>query len=122
MPSRSAQHGPLSRGALAVAVLVSLAVLFAPASDVPSSPPGVDKVVHLSLFLVLGLTARWAGVQRQVAVVSLLVYAAVSEVLQGTSLVGRDAELLDWVADTVGVLLGVALWSLLSRPRGPRAG
>ena len=28
-------HGPLSRGAFAVAVLVSLAVLFAPAGEVP---------------------------------------------------------------------------------------
>jgi hypothetical protein len=35
-------HGALARGAFAVAVLVSLAVLFAPASDVPPSPPGVD--------------------------------------------------------------------------------
>lgn len=122
MSSRSAQHGPLSRGALAVAVLVSLAVLFAPASDVPSAPPGVDKVVHLSLFLVLGLTARWAGVQRQVAGLVLLVYAAVSEVLQGTDLVGRDAELLDWVADAVGVLLGLALWALLTRPRSRPVG
>ena len=51
-----------------------------------------------------------------------MAYAAVSEVVQGTDLVGRDAELLDWVADSVGVLLGLALWALLTRPRGPRAG
>jgi len=117
MTSPFTQHGVLSRGALAVAVLVSLAVLFAPASDVPSSPPGVDKVVHLSLFLALGLTARWAGVRWQVTAVSLLLYAAVSELLQGTDLVGRDAELLDGVADTAGVLAGLLLWELVSRPR-----
>jgi VanZ family protein len=118
MTSRFSQHGPLARGALAVAGLVSLAVLFAPASDVPSSPPGVDKVVHLSLFLALGLTARWAGVGRQVTAASLLLYAVVSELLQGTDLVGRDAELLDGVADTLGVLAGLVLWQLVSRPRG----
>ena len=44
------EHGALARGAFAVAVLVSLAVLFAPPGDVPSSPPGVDKVVHAVLF------------------------------------------------------------------------
>ena len=118
MTSRFSQHGALARGALAVSVLVSLAVLFAPASDVPSSPPGVDKVVHLSLFLALALTARWAGVGRQVTAVSLLLYAAVSEVLQGTDLVGRDAELLDGVADAVGVLAGLLLWALSHRRRG----
>jgi VanZ family protein len=113
--SRLAQHGALARGAFAVAVLVSLAVLFAPPSDVPSAPPGVDKVVHLSLFLALASTARWAGVGWQVAAVSLLVYAAASEVVQGTALVDRDAEFLDLVADTVGVLLGLALWAVTSR-------
>ena len=121
MTSRSAQHGPLARGAFAVAVLVSLAVLFAPSSDVPSAPPGVDKVVHLSLFLVLALTARWAGVGRQVTAVSLFVYAVASELLQGTDLIDRDAELLDGVADAVGVLAGLLVWAALSRPRGPAA-
>ncbi len=57
-------HGPLSRGAFAVAVLVSLAVLFAPADDVPFAPPGVDKLVHAGLFLALALTGRWAGIGR----------------------------------------------------------
>ena len=117
MTARLAQHGALARGAFAVAVLVSLAVLFAPASDVPSARPGVDKVVHFSLFLTLALTARWAGVGRQVTAVSLVLYAVVSEVLQGTDLVGRDAELLDGVADTAGVLVGILLWSALHRSR-----
>ena len=121
MSSRFVQHGALARGTFAVAVLISLAVLFAPASDVPSAPQGVDKVVHLSLFLALALTARWAGIGRQVTAASLVLYAAVSEVLQGTDLVGRDAELLDWVADAAGVLAGLLLWALSSRPRGPAA-
>ena len=43
-------HGALSRGAFAVVVLVSFAVLFAPGDDVPLAPPGVDKVVHAALF------------------------------------------------------------------------
>ena len=118
MTSSLSQHGAVARGAFAVVVLVSLAVLFAPPSDVPSAAPGVDKAVHLSLFLALALTGRWAGLGRRVAVVSLLVYAAVSEVLQGTALVDRDAELLDWVADAVGVAAGAALWGLLRRRSG----
>ena len=59
-------HGALARGAFAVAVLVSLAVLFAPAGEVPDAPPGVDKVVHLVLFLALAVTGRWAGIRARV--------------------------------------------------------
>ena len=111
------EHGTLSRGVFAVAVLVSLAVLFAPPADVPSSPPGVDKVVHASLFLVLAVTGRWAGMGRGVLGGVLVVYAAVSEVVQGLDAVGRSASVADWLADVVGVVAGLALWAAVSRRR-----
>ena len=110
-------HGPLSRGAFAVAVLVSLAVLFAPADDVPFAPPGVDKIVHGALFAALALSGRWAGIGRPVLGVLLVVYAAVSEVLQEVTALGRTGSVADWLADVVGVLLGLALWELLDRGR-----
>jgi hypothetical protein len=108
-----AVHGPLARGAFAVAVLVSLAVLFAPASDVPYSPPGVDKIVHASLFAALALTGRWAGASRVVLAPALVLYGAASEVVQGW--IGRDAALGDWLADAVGVLLGLLVWEWFAR-------
>ena len=111
------EHGALARGAFAVAVLVSLAVLFAPPSDVPSSPPGVDKVVHFSLFAVLAVTGRWAGIGRGVLAGSLVLYGAVSELLQGTDLVNRDASIADLVADTTGVVVGLLLWRLTAARR-----
>jgi VanZ family protein len=112
-------HGALSRGAFAVAVLISLAVLFAPPSDVPDSPPGVDKVVHAVLFLLLAVTGRWAGVGRAVLAAVLVLYAAGSEVVQGLDLVGRSASVADWLADVVGVLAGLALWAAVTRRRPP---
>jgi hypothetical protein len=111
------EHGALARGAFAVAVLVSLAVLFAPPSDVPSSPLGVDKIVHFSLFAVLALTGRWAGVGRGVLAVLLLLYAGGSELLQGTDLVDRDASVGDLVADSAGVLTGLLVWRVLASRR-----
>jgi hypothetical protein len=114
-----AVHGPLSRGAFAVAVLVSLAVLFAPASDVPYSPPGVDKIVHGSLFAALALTGRWAGITRAVLAPTLVLYGAASEVVQGW--IGRDAAVGDWLADVVGVLLGLLVWHWLARRSARRA-
>ena len=115
--STFAEHGALARGAFAVAVLVSLAVLFAPASDVPSAPPGVDKVVHLSLFAALSLTGRWAGVRRGVLAVLLVGYAAVSELLQSLDVLNRSTSVADWLADVAGVVLGLLVWDLLARRR-----
>lgn len=107
---RPAQHGngPLARGAFAVVVLASLAVLFAPASDVPPAPPGVDKIVHGLVFLALAFTGRWAGIGRSVLAVALCAYAVLSEIAQG--LIGRDAAWGDVVADVVGLVLGLAAW------------
>jgi hypothetical protein len=110
-----AVHGALSRGAFAVAVLVSLAVLFAPPSDVPNSPPGVDKLVHLGLFLLLALTGRWAGIRRGVLGGVLVAYAALSEIVQGLDVVGRDASVADGCADVLGVAAGLLLWAALAR-------
>ena len=108
-----AVRGPLARGAFAVAVLVSLAVLFAPADDVPLAAPGVDKLVHGSLFAALALTGRWAGAARLVLAPALVLYGAVSEVLQG--LIGRDAAVGDLLADVVGLLLGLLVWRWFAR-------
>jgi VanZ family protein len=110
-------HGALSRGVLSVTVLVSLAVLFAPGSDVPSAPPGVDKLVHLLLFLALALAGRWAGIRARPLTVLLVVYAAVSEVVQALSFLQRSGSVLDWVADVAGVLVGLLLWESLARRR-----
>ena len=108
------QQGALSRGAFAVAVLVSLAVLFAPASDVPSAAFGVDKAVHVLIFAVLALTGRWAGIRRPPLTVLLAGYAAVSEVVQGLSPLDRSTSVGDWLADLIGLLVGLLLWAVLT--------
>jgi len=110
-----AVHGALSRGVFAVAVLVSLAVLFAPADDVPSSPPGVDKLVHLLMFAVLAVSGRWAGIRAGVLGGLLVLYAAVSEVVQGASALERSPSVADWIADVVGVLAGLLGWAWAGR-------
>jgi hypothetical protein len=108
-------HGALARGAFAVAVLVSLAVLFAPASEVPTAPPGVDKVVHGLLFLVLALTGRWAGIGRAALGGGLVGYAVVSELVQGLTPLARSASVADLLADVIGILAGLGLWALVTR-------
>ena len=113
-----AVHGALARGAFAVAVLISFAILFAPGSDVPTAPPGVDKLVHGALFLALALTGLWAGIGRTVLGPALIGYAAISEIVQGVTPLQRSASVADWFADVVGVLLGVAVWAWARRRTG----
>ena len=112
-----AVHGALARGTFAVVVLISLAVLFAPQAEVPPAPPGVDKLVHLVLFAALALSGRWAGIGRSVLAPLLVLYAAVSEVVQGVTPLQRSASLADLLADVLGVLVGLGLWGLLTRRR-----
>ena len=108
-------HGALARGAFAVAVLVSLAVLFAPASDVPPSPPGVDKLVHLALFAALAGTGRWAGVRAPLLAGLLAAYALLSEIVQALTPLQRSGSLSDGLADVLGVALGLLAWAGLGR-------
>jgi hypothetical protein len=79
MPAGRLAQVRLGRTVFAGVVAVSLVVLFAPAGDVPSAPPGVDKVVHGVLFLALAATGRWAGLRPGVLLPALVAYAAGSE-------------------------------------------
>ena len=108
----------MARVAFGVAVLVSLTVLFAPGSDVPSAPPGVDKLVHALLFAVLALTGLWARIRRPVLAGLLVGYAALSEVVQGVAPLARSASVGDVLADVVGLLLGLLVWQWLARRVG----
>jgi membrane associated rhomboid family serine protease len=110
-------HGALARGVFAVVVLVSLAVLFAPGSDVPTAPPGADKVVHALLFAALALAGRWAGCLAAPLGRLLVGYALVSELVQGVTPLQRSASLLDVLADLVGIGVGFAVWAALGRRR-----
>ncbi len=116
-----AVHGPLSRAVFVVAVLVSLAVLFAPGSDVPVAPPGVDKLVHALLFALLAACGRWAGIDGRVLGWLLLIYAAGSEVAQALLVPGRSGSVADLLADVIGTLTALLLWEVVSRVAGSEA-
>lgn len=107
----------LARRAFAVAVLISAFVFFLPASGVPIAPPGVDKLVHGSVFALLALTGRWAGVGLPALGAGLLAYAVGSEVLQGVLPLGRSASAGDALADVLGAVLGLLLWRIAGERR-----
>ncbi|RBY96756.1 VanZ family protein [Blastococcus sp. TF02-8] len=98
--------GVLPRTAFALAVLVSVVVLFMPAAGVPTAPPGTDKLVHLALFAALAATGRWSGIPAVPLAVGLLGYAAASEVIQGVTPLARSASATGGLADAAGIALG----------------
>jgi VanZ family protein len=102
----------LSLGALLLAVILVICLI--PLSLPPAAPALNDKLLH---FLTFGLLAVWFGalvtpVKQLKVMLLLLGYGLLIEVLQ--SFTGfRNAELLDLVADAVGILIG---WALLQTP------
>ena len=82
-------------------------------------PAGADKLVHGGLFLILGLTLAWGKGRTGSDVSGLLFlllgvgYGALDEWHQSFVL-GRDASVGDWVADSAGVMLGLVLFSSFS--------
>ncbi|WP_433869563.1 VanZ family protein [Saccharopolyspora sp. CA-218241] len=90
-------------------ILISVVILFTPASGVPTAPPGTDKLVHLALFTALSATGRRAGFGAPALAAALLGYAAGSEVLQGVLPLGRSADPLDVAVNALGIALGLLL-------------
>lgn len=94
----------------------------------PRVPEFNDKVVHLLAYLVLGilcLRAFHGGLQplrsRTTALgVALAVAYAITDELHQSFVPGREPSVMDFLADGAGVLLAVALLSLLhlARRRG----
>jgi VanZ family protein len=100
--------------AFVAVVLLSLVVLFSPRAPSEHAIPDLDKVVHATLFLLLAVTARWRFGARTTALVAVIAYGALSEVIQSVALSSRDGDVRDFLADAAGALLG---WLVVSRAR-----
>jgi len=99
-----------------LAVLVAYVAAILPQADAPHLARW-DKLNHMAAFLVIGLLARLAyprsSAFRLLAWASL--FGALIEVSQAVPLIGRDAELADWVADVAAAITGVALGAVVLR-------
>ena len=99
------------RGIIRIAFFVCLiAVLILALS---SQPPVFmlgdnDKTQHfLTFFALSGLAGlAWPSSVRQSGL-GLLFLGAIIEILQGTPIIGRDMSSLDWIADAIGVSVGL---------------
>lgn len=104
----------LSRWLLAGAVLVHLVTLYWPRPVNEDTGLPIDKLVHATIFAAVLVAAARAGWRPVPVAVVLALHAPLSEIVQGT-LLARDGNVPDTLADLVGVALG---WLLVVRP-GP---
>ena len=104
-------------GAFTAVVVLSLVMLFAPSSGVPSGFQFSDKIVHFLLFASLAVTGRFAALPPRGLAAGLVAYAALSEVLQAVLPIGRHGDVRDVLADVLGVGTGLLVTHLLTRRR-----
>ncbi|MFL2570232.1 MAG: VanZ family protein [Flavobacteriales bacterium] len=112
---------------IAIVWVVVIAILHAiPASDFPevsfSDFFQLDKLIHAVIFMIGVYLFAVALKEKQkiqflrYIVISFIAYGLLLEVLQGLVFVERSADILDWLADTIGVFLGVWIFKKFPFP------
>lgn len=94
-----------------LAIIVVVGVCLMPSADLPPMPRDIDKVEHALAFFVLAACAVQLfapGRPLLCAMAGLVLLGVGIEFAQGAFTVDRSADPMDALADTVGVLLGVA--------------
>ena len=78
---------------------------------------GVDKLVHLSVFAFLGflLMIVFPRTKFIVFIQIMLIYTFATEILQDEMQLGRSLEVLDAVADTIGVCIGYYIYKITAK-------
>jgi hypothetical protein len=67
-----------------------------------------DKLNHAAAFAVLAVLGSFGWPEHRTKLIVFLAFTgAAIELLQGTHLIARDMDILDWVADCAGVACGL---------------
>jgi len=98
-----------------VTLTLTVAMLW-PLEAPPPAPDGSDKLVHLIAFAALAFPLARTG---RIGLLSIFIgaslYGGAIELIQPSF--NRSADVNDWVADVVGVALGIGLGLLYRRLR-----
>lgn len=101
---------------LGAEILVTLVLALVPVDSVLLTVRLWDKAQHAAVFAVLAITASVAYPnQRSFSYAGLLAFGALIEITQAGLTTTRSGELLDVLADGIGIVLGSFLYWLLQR-------
>ena len=78
---------------------------------------GIDKVLHLGIFAMLGFCfmAAIPRIKVRYFIQIMIIYGLLTEILQDEMHWGRSLEGLDLVADTIGVLIGYFVYQKIKK-------
>ena len=98
-----------------VAITLTVAMLW-PLDAPPPAPEGSDKLVHFIAFAALAFPlARTGRLGLVVVFIGASAFGALIELIQ--PMFNRSADMGDWFADTVGVIIGIGAGLLYRRLR-----
>jgi VanZ family protein len=104
---------------VAVTTALTIAMLW-PLEASPPAPEGSDKLVHFIAFAALAFPlARTGRLGLLPVFIGASAFGGLIELIQPTF--NRSADLNDWVADTLGVLIGIGLGLAYRRVRQHRS-
>jgi len=104
----------LARSVFAGLLGISLVMFLLPGDDLSASAPN-DKLVHGLTCVALTVAGRWAGIRPVRLVLGLAAYAVVTEILQAVLPIDRHGDARDFLADSMGIVLGLLLSWLAMR-------
>jgi len=100
---------------LAVTLILTVAMLW-PLEAPPPAPEGSDKLVHLIAFAALSFPlARTGRIGLTPVFVGASAFGGLIELIQPSF--NRSADVNDWIADVIGVVLGIGCGLLYRRIR-----
>ena len=100
---------------IAVTLTLTVAMLW-PLEAPPPAPEGSDKLVHFVAFATLAFPLALSGRIRLLPVfIGASAYGGAIELIQPSF--NRSADINDWIADVVGVALGIGCGLLYQRLR-----
>jgi VanZ family protein len=100
---------------LIVTLILTVAMLW-PIDQPPPTPEGSDKLVHLAAFAALAFPlARTSRVSLLLIFMGASAFGGLIELIQPTF--NRSAGVNDWIADILGVMLGITLGLIYRRVR-----
>ena len=99
-----------------IGIITTTILSLIPGSAVPNAFQFWDKAQHTLAFLMLAMTGGLAFPKKSNQVfMGLIIYGALIEIMQSTLTTTRFGNVLDWVADGVGVFIGIAVYVKLTK-------
>ncbi|MEQ1603029.1 MAG: VanZ family protein [Methylophilaceae bacterium] len=96
--------------------LLTTVMTLMPAGNIPSAFTFWDKAQHTLSFVLLTLTGSLAYPKKTSFIyLGLFLYGAIIEIMQNTLTTTRTGDVLDWMADAIGIVIGLCLYFILKR-------